>query len=295
MKENVKGFWLRILIAVWIGVIAFDDCFAGKIYLREDEKLVAQDTIPLGKYTAVEYFKCNREGNNTSIGNVMIIYKGEREVLSIDEGGTGLVNICGFYTAEKDTCYFGDINDDSIDEIIIDIFTGGANCCFTTRVYALKDSLEEILNFDAVAHGSSLVDIENDSIPEFITWDNRWAGWQSDNASWKAYLPRIVWRWDGHKYRVANYKFSEYLIKLLNSDASILFPKVPFVVPEDCDKYNIWDIMINNYYAGRADLADSMFNACWPAQDTMKLKIYEQFQHRLRVSNYWPQVLESKW
>jgi hypothetical protein len=293
MFQRTGLHWLYVLTGLF--AIASNTSMAGKINLGEDEKLVAQDTFPLGEYRAVEYFKCNNEGYNTSMGNVMIIYKGDKEVLSIDEGGTGFVNICGQYTAEKDTCYFSDINRDSVDETIVDIFTGGANCCFTMRVYALKDSLEELLNLDAVVHGSDLVDIDNDSIPEFVTWDNRWAFWQSENTSWKAYLPRIVWRWDGHKYKIANFRFSDYLIKLFNLDSYKTPSKDSSRIMDICGEIDMWDFMINNYYAGRADLADSIFNACWPSQDTMKLKIFEEFQHRLRSSEYWPQVLESKW
>jgi hypothetical protein len=310
---------LAMMIILWAGLLFTQVCVAGEIDLPEGGTLQAQDTILLKDFTAVYYIKCDSEGHRWSIGNVLIIYKNNQEVMTIDEGGASIANICelltpasaGYvevpeydedgaltsytYVKKSDTCYYRDINNDSIDEIIIDIFTGGANCCFTTRVYALKDSLEELLNFDAIAHGSSLVDIENDSIPEFITWDNEWTGWRSDYTSWKAYLPQIIWRWNGYKYRVANFRFADYLIKLLDLDSYKIPSNDSTRKPEDFYEENLWGFMINNYYAGRADLADSIFNACWPAQDTMKLKLYEQFQQRLRWSEYWPQVLESKW
>lgn len=308
----------KLILIIATIMMATTACFAGKIYIPEGWKLLAQDTIPLKDFTAV-YYIIDSAGYRWNPGNVLIIYKNNQEVMAIDEGWAGLKNICtilgpksterarindydddggittAHYAINTNMCYIGDINGDSIDEIIIDIFTGGANCCFTTRVYAVKDSLEELLNFDMIAQDCGFIDIDNDSIPEVFTWDNNWTGWRSDYTSWKAYLPQIIWRWDGHKYRVANFKFADYLIKQNNLDSYKISTKDSLQKSQEFYGEGIWGPMINNYYAGRADLADSMFNAGWPDQDTMKLKIYEQFQQQLRWSEYWPQVLESKW
>jgi hypothetical protein len=319
MKEIVKGLLLRILIVIGIGVMAFGKCLASEIDLPDGGTLQAQDTIPLKEFKAIAYIICDSEGNRWGIENVLIIYKDDKDVITIDEGYASISNICALMTPEyagyaevpkyrpngarkpysyekkSDTCYIGDINGDSIDEIIINIFTGGANCCFTTRVYAVKDSLEELLNFNMIAQACDFIDIDSDSILEVLTWDNSWTGWRSDYTSWKAYIPPLILRWDKRRYRVANLKFADYLVKLNKLDSYVIPPKDSSGFEQECSEYALWSFIINNYYAGRADLADSLFNACWRAQDTMKLKIYQEFQQRLRQSEYWPQVLESKW
>jgi hypothetical protein len=289
-------------LVVTIIVLFTNISIAGEIDLPEGGTLQAQDTIPLKDFTAVYYIKCDSDGHRWGLGNVIIIYKNKQEVLTIDEGGAGISNICAIMTPESagyvkksDTCYFGDINGDKIDEIVIESYSGGAHCCFNTWIFAIKDSLEPLLKIDMCEFGDRIVDLNNDSIPEILTWDNAWASWRTANTQYTAYIPLVIWSWDKDRYRVANIKFADYLISSNNLDSYKTSSQGSSKQQEDFYEESLWGPLINNYYAGRADLADSLFNACWPAQDTMKLKIYQQFQQRLRWSKYWPQVLESKW
>ena len=312
------------IIIVLMSVIFLNSLLKAESELDDEEILVVKDTIPLNNYKAIRYYKYRKFNRDVFLGVVYSIYQGNKEVAQIYDARLELSSICalmrpvsaghnqtpdsnliGKIVSERDTtkphsCYFGDINGDNIDEIVLEGYSMGAHCCSSTWIYGLGDSLKLLLYIDACEFDDAFIDLNNDSIPEILTWDNQWTSWRDENARYQytIFLPPVIWSWDKNRYRVANIKFADYLIKHYNLDRNrgiYTNPENSPFPPFSCDEYDLWDFVIKNYYAGRADLADSLFNACWPAQDTMKLIIYQQFQHRLRVSKYWPQVLESKW
>jgi hypothetical protein len=76
---------------------------------------------------------------------------------------------------DSDTVRVGDLDADGEPEVLVDVFTGGAHCCFAT----------EILRFDGTSYRASsrnwadaryrLADLDDDGRPEFRTSDTRFA------------------------------------------------------------------------------------------------------------------------
>jgi len=194
-----------------------------------------------------------------------------------------------------------DINKDGIPELIISECTGGANCCFGGYVYSLGDTLKQILRFEPSLTRFQMKDIDADSIYEFLWYDDCFANW---NDIYRHYFPPLIWGWDGEKYKLRNFGFSDYILKGVEEKAlKILDPE--FKGPMKGYGYDtkdmnytpadIWDFIILFSYAGRIAKADSIFEMYWIGDESDKIEKYNLFKNTLRSCPYWQQLLESDW
>ncbi len=238
----------------------------------------SEDTVFLGDYIAVRYNYVDSLGRRTSITNELVFYKGSKEVLAITEGASSIDNLCSYDPQSSESCFLRDINADGFDEVLVAYFTGGANCCFGANLYSIDGSLKLIFRIEPNLREFELIDLENDQIPEFIFVDETFAHWKD---TYKVYLPRLIWRWDGEKYRLANFKFSDHIL-------------------QDFDLTNLkseyfWSKIITLYYAGKFELADSLFNAWGSPIFSDKGTEYKLFKEQFEYGEYWQELLESDW
>ena len=68
-----------------------------------------------------------------------------------------------------------DINGDGQLELIVQTYSGGAHCCFSTLVYQFEPELTQVLASLPSNCGGQFEDLRGDGVPEFITCDDRWA------------------------------------------------------------------------------------------------------------------------
>jgi hypothetical protein len=96
-----------------------------------------------------------------------------------------------------------DLDADGEPEVIYDLYTGGANCCFTSIVWryieASNSYLMKVLD-PGGSFGYSLRDLNKDGAPEFISQDFRFA--YKYGASIETPRPLRIWNWD--KGRLVN-------------------------------------------------------------------------------------------
>jgi hypothetical protein len=93
--------------------------------------------------------------------------------LSIQKGGRLLVSITDWRILSADCA---DITADSIPELVVRTFSGGAHCCETLRVYALGDTARLLLLYEANnAMGVEVRDINGDGRRELILGDDSFA------------------------------------------------------------------------------------------------------------------------
>jgi hypothetical protein len=228
----------------------------------------------------------------------MYVYKNGHLMVDVDECGVEFVDICGILTNHKDTCLVGDINRDSIDEIVLYTWTGGGSCCDGAQVYALEDSIKLIFKMPSGKAMLFIKDINGDSVPELITHDQNWLFWEDEADGGKyayyAFQPQLIWQWDGRKYRLSNYKYKDYLMKEFTgySGASV---DDSIRISYNCESISTWYFMIYGYYLGIGDLADSAFYKCWPGDDSTKQAKYNVFKEKLISGPYWKELQESNW
>jgi len=68
-----------------------------------------------------------------------------------------------------------DLDGDGEPEVILDVYTGGAHCCFRSRIYRFAGSSYVSRLFDFGNAGYKLRDPNGDGRPEFLTADNAFA------------------------------------------------------------------------------------------------------------------------
>jgi hypothetical protein len=68
-----------------------------------------------------------------------------------------------------------DITGDGRPEVIVETYSGGAHCCFSTLVYSLGERAEKILETPAANCSGVFRDLDNNAVLEFVTCDDRFA------------------------------------------------------------------------------------------------------------------------
>jgi len=236
-----------------------------------------RDTVFLGDYTAVLFDYVDSAGHVTSVTNELAIYKNGVEKVVLREGGHSIENLCAFDSAILDNCKIRDINGDGIKEIMVAFFTGGANCCFGANLYTAGDSFRLVFRIEPNLRPFDLVDLEKDGVPEIAFRDETFAHWKD---TYRVYLPLLIWKWDGEKYRLANFRFSDHVLQ-------------DYQKHDPCG--DLWNTTIYLSYAGRLNEADSLFMHCWSDTSSDRDAEFKAFKKQLEDGPFWQQLLQSDW
>jgi hypothetical protein len=127
----------------------------GETYALQEERLI-------GDY-AVRLWQDMSHEDDVSLGHVATVsQRGERKVEV--EFVFGLGEETG-----------SDITGEGHPDVILEVFTGGAHCCFSTIVYDLGPTMTKVLETPLSNCGGTFEDLDGDGIPEYITCDDRFA------------------------------------------------------------------------------------------------------------------------
>ena len=221
----------------------------------------------------------------------------------------GMWNFCYNTRQNSPECYFKDINGDSKDEVIFGYASGGNDGREDTEIYSIDSTAaKRIAFFDGLEKCAGSIwinDLDNDSIGELIVNSRHYECWKAGCAGSRA--PLLVWKWDGERYRMANKKLSEQILRVINKiDPDSVVGR--FVAsddriskgeydPKDWDKYPLWllGIMLDLIYVGEDVKADSVFEICWPDSILYKREFYIEAKTRVKLDPFWPEIVESDW
>lgn len=94
---------------------------------------------------------------------------------------------------ESESITIKDLNNDGEPEILIDWYTGGAHCCFFSLMYLYEPLSNKYfpISQDWFLGSYALKDENQDNIPEFHTWDTRFAYRFSSYAN--SGIPKRIW------------------------------------------------------------------------------------------------------
>ena len=123
-------------------------------YVVEEEQLIGAYIVQLWRNTAADAW-------------------GYDNIVTISADGQTLAQIEMVWEIGELTG--GDITGEGHPDVIIETFTGGAHCCFSTTVYDLGPTLTEVLETRESNCGGGFEDLNGDSIPEFVTCDDLFA------------------------------------------------------------------------------------------------------------------------
>lgn len=264
---------------------------------------VPSDSLFFDGYKAVTYNYEDSSGHLMSVVNVLRIFRDQRELIAVYDEFSGMYNFCEFLSYIKDNCYLQDINKDGLKELIVIYATGGASCCEGAGyLYSMSDSAMLLLQMKPTLASFEIADLEHDSIPEIITYDDTFTSFME--YPYRSFLQQLIWRWDGKKYRLANRKFADYILNqlgpnqippldVLNSH-TWLWVTASKSVEAPTDEF--WNMVFSYYFAGKPVQADSLFNTYWPPGVQGKDDYYKELKRRTSSSDpLWRDIMESHW
>jgi len=126
----------------------------GRTYVVKREQKSGDYVIQLWRNTASESFVFD---------NIVTISTGGQLLVRI-ENGAELSDLTGT-----------DITGEGHPDAVIERFTGGAHCCFSTVVYDLGPTLTKVLETPFSNCGGSFKDLNGDGVAEFVTCDDLFA------------------------------------------------------------------------------------------------------------------------
>lgn len=167
---------------------------------------------------------------------------------------------------------FWDITADGQPELIVNEYSGGAHCCFTTRVFQFQPALTRLLESIPSNCPGQFEDIRADGVPEFLTCDDRWAYRYCAFAM--SPLPLVVLEYregQGYVNASARYpeKFTEETDRLLALAESASSNQDAF---DGSSKCAVLHLVLNYLHQGDAQAAWAAFDQYYTYPDAAEFR-----------------------
>jgi len=187
-----------------------------------------------------------------------------------------------------------DINGNSIPDIVLTNYTGGAHCCFEMFIFELGKKFKQLVELSG-DNEPRLEDLDDDGIPEIIHSSSVFTYWHVSFAG--SYLPQYVLKFKDGSYRLAK----ELMKKPAPDDSSlrqvaanIKLDDTPWGASEDFfEDPALFARMLELIFAGNIDAAWKFLDYAWPETKPGKEKFKEDFIKQLSTFEYWDEL--KKW
>ena len=268
---------------------------ANSLYSQVSSNRTFVDSTRSGNYLLVEYeVPFDTLNKNADYGTQFeLFFKGKMIYESI---------LRPFIEFEiRDGSFLFDINKDGLYEMLLWLESNGSAGQVDGYLYSVDSSVVLINAFDKEYKSLPyFTDLDKDGIPELTFLDRSFSGFHVMYS--EAPYPKLIWKWYKTNYRLANYKFSDYILKDIDST------NLAFYIngirdwlrnggPSKSDEYppELWRIMLDYTYAGHIDMADNFFNLCWPDDVPGKQEMLEQFHFYYEKLPLYEQLINSNW
>jgi hypothetical protein len=108
-----------------------------------------------------------------------------------------LCQLCTSIIRPRSALHVRDVDSDGYPEVIVDLFSGGAHCCWSTVVFVPKDGTYKARLAEWGNAGYRLDDLDGNGAPEFVTTDDRFSGTFTAYAG--SYRPPMIFSLVGQK------------------------------------------------------------------------------------------------
>jgi hypothetical protein len=179
-----------------------------------------------------------------------------------------------------------DINGDSIPEVVVQEYTGGAHCCTSWRIFRAGRDVQPIYAFD---NGHTdffpLVDVNSDGICELQIFDWTFAYWKTGFSSSPAM--RLIYSWQN-----GTYAFSPDLTRQPPLSEGALRKKAAALdwaqsEPEAGTPPQFWTDMLELIATGNAKQLVLYVALAWPDGRSGRSAFLGAFGQQLRLSAHW--------
>jgi hypothetical protein len=176
-------------------------------------------------------------------------------------------------------------------------------------LYSLDTTAVLILSVDGDSSGLSnmiVFDLNDDGFLEFIFFDMS-AATRVNEYGWNP-SGYLVWQWDGSKYRIANYKLRDRLMKVMyNTDSISTFIAVQKILnepdsiksfnPRDKDKHlkSILSALGFLVYTNHMREANMLIDSAATTDIIAKRRFKQEIWEIIGKSLYWQDIQNSNW
>jgi len=216
-------------------------------YVVEEERLLGRYTVQMWRNTADDAW---------SFDNIATISAGGQTLVQA-EMVSGLGDLTGV-----------DITGEGHPDVIIETFTGGAHCCFSTIVYDLGPALTKVLQTPESNCGGRFEDLDGDSVFEFVTCDDLFAYVYCPYASSPAV--QVILQYDpGRGYVPASPRFAYLYAEVVATHTEAAEAAQPGELGEwdGTAKCAVLPLMLDYLYMGQADQAWDAFSRLYDYPD----------------------------
>ncbi|MDD4976400.1 MAG: hypothetical protein PHY93_18725 [Bacteriovorax sp.] len=191
----------------------------------------------------------------------------------------------------KDPYSGKDLNGNSIPDLIITQWTGGAHCCHYLTVFELGHKFRKLITVSGGSSGFGISDLDGDKIPEIEFWD-----WPIDYA-FTSYAEsaqgKTILKFEKNNYRVSQKLMTTSVptakkINTFQSEIKNAFKKEKSNFP-----YTFLSAMMDLSYSGHLDLAFKIADKTWPVERPGLSEFKLEFKNLLNNSPYWKEFTSN--
>jgi hypothetical protein len=163
-----------------------------------------------------------------------------------------------------------DITGEGNPDLILEIYSGGAHCCYSTTLYDLGPTLTRLLQSPWSNCGGGFVDLDGDAVFEFRTCDDTFAYTYCPYAA--APLVQAILRYEpGHGYVPTSPSFAHLYAEDIAQDTTKAENATPEGMGEwdQTTKCGVLPLVLDYLYSGQADRAWEAFNRLYHYPDAL--------------------------
>ncbi len=163
-----------------------------------------------------------------------------------------------------------DVTGEGNPDLIVETYSGGAHCCFSTILYDLGPTLTKLLESPWSNCGGNFQDLDGDGVFEFSTCDDTFAYAYCPYAA--APMVQVTLRYEaGHGYIPASPSFAHLYAESIAHSTEMAENATPEGMGEwdQTTKCGVLPLVLDYLYSGQADLAWSEFNRLYHYPDAL--------------------------
>jgi hypothetical protein len=183
-----------------------------------------------------------------------------------------------------------DVTGDGSPDLVLQVFSGGAHCCFSYFVFALEPVVRRVLVLETLDAVATFTAPQGAGRSDIAVRDMTFEYWNAPYVDSPA--PSVVLTFAGD-----NLVLDEAVMRKSPPSAHVLVDAAAKVKPLIANRNDrsphfplpsqLWATMLDLIYSGNGDLALAFLDQAWPATKPGKSEFLAAFRAQLVKSPYW--------
>lgn len=274
--------------------------------IKDTATFYLEKNIPYIDYQIV-FYKIDTASH--SYDRLFAIYRDDSLVFKEYSFGVDQMRLVELAMNESGPAYVSDLNGDKVEDLVLQVFTGGAHCCTKWYVFSLGDNFQCLTTLDA-GHGYiRLAELNKDGIKEIETQDWCMAYWHSSfaecrpadiilgyqNQKWQAnfdLMKKKISRTEWKKKALDIRKKLEDKLKEVKQKGNVLTEYFPsgnwnWLSNNALESQSVWDTMLQLIYQDNEKEAYLYLDWLWPKElIDLKTAFIKDFKAQMATSNF---------